>query len=676
MRWAARLFANLMRWAASLFAAFLIAWAAPAVAAIGPPHVLFTSAGGTGGIGSTACTSCVVTLTNSAAVGETVVVSVKNRAAASVTVSSVADSAGNCTTYSHGTAVTDAGNIAVQQWYCVDIATALTGGSSTITITMSGSLGTYSPVEVDAVSGVTGVDSHTSTGASGTSTAPSLTLASPAGSPEIAFALIEGGTQDIKTESPSFTSLTGVNGGSYYDSAYQTITSGGWGNSSTYTPTMAASTNWATNYLSFTGASAPPALGKANPLFGLSLAQTPFEDLIYRPDLTPSLRVRAGWAWGSAPSGGGFCASDSYSAVDGCASAPCPGDMANNGTMLSGETATPAWWSAGVQYKVGLCAADATTSVLSASFPSACAATLDTTNHLLRIPLSGTGVTCNLTLIDFSPGGGYQIYLEGPSSGGHCGTINITHSNFLVGSNNLIPIEGTTDMCSLVTITDNNLDGGAAAGHTADPLIDLGPTSNSVYATILRNSCTDFVAHCTVDSTPDVIHYNYCANWMYSATAHADCFHENTGSGAQVSESGLTLTYNTCYQPAANGSNLPGQANDCWFVAGADGSGPAVTMSDVTISNNTVRGIGSAGHLCAVSGTNCSAIAYITEMGGASSSTMNNVTMADNYFDTSTVGIQTCNYTGSSGFWTGTLNFSGNIQMNTGTGDATCNTTP
>jgi hypothetical protein len=380
----------------------------------------------------------------------------------------------------------------------------------------------------------------------------------------------------------------------------------------------------------------------------------------------------SGLAW--PPKGvpaGGFCSSDSYADVDGCSSAPCPGDTANNRTMLSGETAIPTWWPAGVNYHVGLCASDGSnltdwTSVVSSSFPAACGASYDSSIHAVRVGLTSGGATCTITLVDFSLHNGGGIYIDDFT---HCGTINITHSKFVVGSNGTTPIHQDSSGCDVITISDNDIDGGGTNGSAADPIYNPNP---GYITTIERNNIHHTYAHFSTGNGNDTIKWNYYQDAMYGGGVHSDPYHY--GSNVSPTINGLTISYNTSYQSTASGG-YPGSVNSLIGFASANDFGGAA-MANVSFDHNTSRGVGSTGHLCPTGGTTCAAVNYYIYL-QSNSATTTNAAVVDNYMDMGGgVANGSCDIAAAGGSFTGTLTFSGNIDMNTGSADTACNTAP
>src|SRR5271157_4225717 len=139
-------------------------------------------------------------------------------------------------------------------------------------------------------------------------------------------------------------------------------------------------------------------------------------------------------------------------------------------TLLNGYAVRPPWKVAGVDYAVGVPIGTALKDpTIAANLPTG--VSVDTINHMIRVAAS------NVTLngYDFGLAGGWGIYIEP----GVNNTV-IQNCNFLVGSNNQVPINAVRGAGSL-TVQYNTINGG-------------GGQRDAVWALVNDNGSGTFIA--------------------------------------------------------------------------------------------------------------------------------------------------------------------------------------
>ena len=199
----------------------------------------------------TSATTLVITTTTASPAGAAIIVAI-GFANFATTVTGVTDSAGN--TYTIGTL---ASGTNTRGYFAFSANTLALASSGTITITFAGAVTIKGACAVSVV-GLSSAPADTEgAGATGTSTAPTITSAALSQPDEIVFGLtvINNGFTDTFTEDGNFTSDTVAKAsGIAVRSAYQIVSAT---TAVTYAPTLGTSRTWVTQIKSFKAAVYP-----------------------------------------------------------------------------------------------------------------------------------------------------------------------------------------------------------------------------------------------------------------------------------------------------------------------------------------------------------------------------------------------------------------------------------
>ena len=166
----------------------------------------------------------------------------------------------------------------------------------------------------------------------------------------------------------------------------------------------------------------------------------------------------------------------------------------------------PSWSVAGVDYCVGVPQGLALKNPATISMAGV---SVNTTTDIITV--TGTNVT--LDGYDFSLNGGWQVYVQGANT-------KIANSNFVVGSNDNLPIVGTQTASNL-DVVNCTIDG---AGHSPGPwgtLIAYRGSSFTVEYSWLKNSGGDMIQTIGGDGTITIEH-NLIQNAGMIPGAHGD----------------------------------------------------------------------------------------------------------------------------------------------------------
>lgn len=226
--------------------------------AIGTPYALGSNHGSISGLtGGTQVVTAVSSTSNAVASTDGIIGWLSLTGTSGIaTVTSATDTAGN--SYTIGTTVTS-GSFSLIPIYRMN-ATALGAGSS-ISVTFTWVFGTYNTAYEFVFMGCSGLSAIdlTGSGASGTSTAPSISIGAGSTAAELLFpALATASSATTKTEASGFTAGTldhNATQGTSLFSGYKVVSSIG---AVTYNPTISGSVAWTVNYVTFTGAAIPP----------------------------------------------------------------------------------------------------------------------------------------------------------------------------------------------------------------------------------------------------------------------------------------------------------------------------------------------------------------------------------------------------------------------------------
>ncbi len=251
-------------------------------------------------------------------------------------------------------------------------------------------------------------------------------------------------------------------------------------------------------------------------------------------------RVRAGWRAGAVillagelacPAAAGPASVPGVRFEDGAAGAAS--GIAQLPRLLDGYAARPPWSVAGVDYAVGVPAGTALKDPASLAMAGV---RVDAATHTVRV----SGDHVRLNGYDFSLEGGWNVYVDGADD-------VIEDSNFKVGVNNRVPIQGSARASDL-SVRHNTLDGG-------------GGRDGAVWALISYNGSGKFVARYNyfLNAPEDAIDFN---NGTMSTVVEYNLFH-NLGTDPRshpdpvqyvgVRLIGAVEAFNTIYQPNPGG---------------------------------------------------------------------------------------------------------------------------
>ena len=302
---------------------------------------------------------------------------------------------------------------------------------------------------------------------------------------------------------------------------------------------------------------------------------------------------------------------------DGSAGAPAGKPLLAN--ALSHYPARPPWKVAGVDYAVGV---PAGTTLLDPATIAISGISVDAAKHTITV--FGSNVT--VSSYDFARSGGWGIYVDAKATN----TV-IRNSNFLVGANNLVPINAGAG-CGNLTIMDN--------------MFDATSSSGAVWALVNYNGSGRFVAeYNSFLNSPDdaidfgpgpmttVVEFNVFENLGTDPQAHADAV-QYTGTTSTNS----VISFNTVYQSNPSG-------NQGLQIEAQNGS----TITNTWVENNVIVARGAR------------TMSYSIFVGAASGpNTIDGVVVANNYIDFSGAYGPFYKPTGSH------LTYTGNVDMSRG----------
>ena len=286
---------------------------------------------------------------------------------------------------------------------------------------------------------------------------------------------------------------------------------------------------------------------------------------------------------------------------DGSSNAPAGTPQMPN--LLNGNAERPPWEVAGVDYAVGI---PSGTTLKDPSTISMAGVSVNTSSHVVTV----TGNNVTLNGYDFSLNGGWEVYVSGASN-----TV-IENSKFLVGSNNLVPIQSNSAASNL-TIEYNTMDGGGTTSNGNSNNISAlvfysGSGTFDAEYNSLTNAPEDAIDfnHNTVSPT---VEFNLVSNIGTQAGSHPD-FVQFVGGAV----TNAVVSYNTIYEPATQTHGMEGVQIDAQ-VGG--------TVTNTTVTNNTI-----IAPMGAAQGDTMSYLIAIQNQTGTTGA--NNIgTVADNYVD-------------------------------------------
>ena len=260
---------------------------------------------------------------------------------------------------------------------------------------------------------------------------------------------------------------------------------------------------------------------------------------------------------------------------------------------------------AGVDYAVGVPSGTALKDpTIAANLPAG--VSINASGHVIYV--GANNVTLNG--FDFGLHNGWGIVI----GSGVSGTV-IENCNFLVGSNNVSPIQALGGSSNLTLLNNTfNCGGSSNLGNSlADALFYEGSGTLTVKYNDFYNTyghMIDFTGH-SVTVTPTV-KYNVFEGYGMGAGSHGNPWYMDAGTGTITNGQ---FNFNTIVQPSGVKGNNPALA--------LPASESGVTITNTTLENNVALQTASGG------------ITYI--FGGAG--TANNV-IQDNYYDpTGTYGV-------------------------------------
>jgi hypothetical protein len=302
-------------------------------------------------------------------------------------------------------------------------------------------------------------------------------------------------------------------------------------------------------------------------------------------------------------------------------SAFAPGGTPILPMLLNGYATRPPWMVAGVDYAVGV---PSGTKLKDPATITMAGVSVNANTHTVRVIASNV----RLDGYNFSFAGGWGIYIQA----GVTDTV-IQNSNFLVGANNVVPINASVGVGDL-TVRYNAFDGGGRRTDDVWALVNYNGsgTFTAQYNSFLNAPCDaiDFGA----GTMRTIVANNVFENLGTSPGSHPDSV-QYVG----VNSNNSVIAFNTIYQP--NPSGMQGIQ-----LAAQNGS----TLTDTSIANNVIIAKKSASQTMSFS---------IAIQQGAGN-TITGAVVKDNYID-------------FSGAWgpfyppTGTgLTFNSNVNMVTG----------
>ena len=248
--------------------------------------------------------------------------------------------------------------------------------------------------------------------------------------------------------------------------------------------------------------------------------------------------------------------------------------------LFSGYPTRPAWKVAGVDYAVGV-PADIT--LLDPANITTPGVSLDRSSHLVYV----TGDNVVLDGYDFSLEGGWGLYVTGAND-------TILNCNFMVGENNIVPIDGSSSASNL-TIRRSTINGGGVGvvGNAAAiwAIINYDGTGLTVEASWLSYTPEDAIDYNGNGTL--IVRRNLFNNLGYTVGAHADSVQFTRGT---VTNS--VISSNTVYDPQPVGG-FPVQGGEGLQVEAQLGG----TITNTRLANNTIVTTGpvmTAGYLIAV----------------------------------------------------------------------------
>jgi hypothetical protein len=304
--------------------------------------------------------------------------------------------------------------------------------------------------------------------------------------------------------------------------------------------------------------------------------------------------------------------------ADGSAQAPSGTPSLPN--LLTGYSTRPPWEVAGVDYAVGV---PAGTVLKDPSTISMTGVSVSASSHTITI----TGNNVTLDGYDFGLAGGWGIIINSGAA-----NTTIENSHFLVGANNHVPINAGAGVGN-VTVAYNAFDGGSSQSDLVFGMI--GYAGNGTF-TAQYNSFVNVPAD-GIDfgggPMTTIVKYNVFENLGTAPGSHPDAIQY-----ARAYANNSVFAFNTVYQPNPSGA-------EGIQIAAQGGS----TLTNTTVTNNVV--ISKAGAI---------EMSYSIAIQQFAGNTINGVTVANNYIDSSGAYGPFYPPTGSN------LSFGGNVNLTSG----------
>ena len=266
---------------------------------------------------------------------------------------------------------------------------------------------------------------------------------------------------------------------------------------------------------------------------------------------------------------------------DGSANAPAGTPELPN--LFAGYAVVPPWKVAGVNYHVGV---PQNLTLLNPTTISMAGVQVDAVAH--NITITGNNVT--LSGYDFGLNGGWQVELA-PG----VGNVTVENSNFLVGSNKLVPIIADGNNGNL-TVLDDTFNGGSQTNGTVWAMVsyDGNGTFTSEYS-LYENTPEDAIDFGQGNMTT-IVEYNMFNNLGTEPSSHPDAvqYDQTNSTNSVVSFNTVTSGEEGIQIDAQGGSNIQNTTVDNNVVV-AQGTGITdsflIAVQAFTGSGNTVNGV-------------------------------------------------------------------------------------
>ena len=228
---------------------------------------------------------------------------------------------------------------------------------------------------------------------------------------------------------------------------------------------------------------------------------------------------------------------------------------------------------------------------------------VNTSTHTIGI----TGNNVTLNGYDFSLNGGWAVLI----TGGATNTV-IENSNFVLGSNNNVPIQSDTSASNL-TVIDDVFNGASETSSSAPSYMIYYQGSGTFVSeyNLFENLPSDAIDFGT-NSLTATVEFNVFDNLGLQSGAHPDTV--QLGGGATTTN--LVIAYNTIYQPATQTEGMEGIQIAAWNGASA---------TNTTITNNTL--------IAPMGAATGNTMSYVMALLGSSGNPITDTVIENNYID-------------------------------------------